>query len=140
MTPGGPGSPLQAPPRRDADVAAWLAALGVPGIVDVHTHFMPERLLARVWAYFDRAQEHYGVRWPLRYRMPEPQRLAVLRSLGVRAFAPLVYPHKPGMATSQSHRVVASTTATRSRGDARPARNVSTLSATVSTCSRGNST
>ncbi len=29
--------------------------LGLPGIVDVHTHFMPERLLRKVWEYFDAA-------------------------------------------------------------------------------------
>ena len=92
--------PLVTPPREDADVPAWLDALGVPGIVDVHTHFMPPRLLDRVWAYFDRASEHYGVPWRIHYRLPEPERLHVLRSLGVRAFAPLVYPHKPGMAAS----------------------------------------
>jgi len=90
--------PLAQPPVDDADVPAWLAALGVPGVVDIHTHFMPERLLARVWAYFDHARTHYGVDWRIRYRLPEPERLAVLRDLGVTAFAPLVYAHKPGMA------------------------------------------
>src|SRR4029453_10080910 len=39
-----------------------------------------------------------GQPWPIRYRLPEDERLAVLRSLGVRRFAPLVYPHKPAMA------------------------------------------
>src|SRR5262249_32393929 len=92
--------PLSQPPAGDADVPAWLAALGVPGIVDIHVHFMPERLLARVWDYFDRAEQLHGTRWPIHYRLPEQQRLAVLRDLGVRTFAPLVYPHKPGMAAS----------------------------------------
>jgi hypothetical protein len=59
---------------------------------------MPERMLAKVWAVFDRAGEVYGVPWPIRYRLPEDERLAVLRSFGVRRFAPLVYAHKPGMA------------------------------------------
>ena len=27
--------------------------LGLPGLVDVHTHFMPERVLRKVWDYFD---------------------------------------------------------------------------------------
>jgi len=90
--------PLRQPPVDDTDVPAWLSALGVPGIVDVHVHFMPERLMARVWQYFDRAEQHYGMPWPIHYRLPEASRLAVLRDLGVRAFAPLVYPHKPGMA------------------------------------------
>ena len=92
--------PLAQPPVDDADVPAWLAALGVPGIVDIHVHFMPQRLMDRVWEYFDRAREHYGVDWRIHYRLPEPDRLAVLRSLGVTAFAPLVYAHKPGMAPS----------------------------------------
>ena len=91
-----PGPP--APPAADADVARFVAALGLPGIVDVHVHFLPANVLAKVWAYFDRAQEHYGMAWPVRYRLPEPERLAVLRELGVTAFAPLVYPHRPGMA------------------------------------------
>jgi hypothetical protein len=72
--------------------------LGVPGLADVHVHFMPERMLQKVWAVFDRAGEVYGRPWPIRYRLPEDERLAVLRSFGVRRFAPLVYAHKPGMA------------------------------------------
>ncbi|WP_433268932.1 amidohydrolase family protein [Actinosynnema sp. CS-041913] len=67
-------------------------------LVDVHVHFMPSRVLEKVWAYFDAATEHYGVEWPIQYRTPEAERLAALRSFGVAAFAPLVYPHKPGMA------------------------------------------
>ena len=94
--------PLSRPPADDADVPEWLGALGVPGIVDVHVHFMPERLLARVWEFFDRAREHYGVPWRIQYRLAEADRLAVLRDLGVCAFAPLVYPHKPGMAAPLS--------------------------------------
>ncbi|WP_106619928.1 amidohydrolase family protein [Saccharothrix carnea] len=69
----------------------------VPGLVDVHVHFMPQRVLDKVWAFFDSASRHYGVDWSIRYRLPEDERLAVLRSFGVVAFAPLVYPHKPGM-------------------------------------------
>lgn len=75
-----------------------VAALGLPGLVDLHTHFLPEPVENKVWAYFDRASAHYGVEWPIRYRLPVADRLEVLRGLGVRTFAPLVYPHKPGMA------------------------------------------
>jgi predicted TIM-barrel fold metal-dependent hydrolase len=32
------------------------------------------------------------------YRLPQNDRVAVLRAMDVRTFAPLVYPHKPGMA------------------------------------------
>ncbi|WP_367138652.1 amidohydrolase family protein [Saccharothrix sp. HUAS TT1] len=70
---------------------------GVPGLVDVHVHFMPQRVLDKVWAFFDEASRHYGVDWSIRYRLPEAERLAALRSFGVVGFAPLVYPHKPGM-------------------------------------------
>ncbi|MEU6645864.1 amidohydrolase family protein [Saccharomonospora sp. NPDC046836] len=84
-------------PASDEDVAGWVRSLGLPGLVDIHVHFLPERVLHKVWAYFDNAAEHYGLAWPVHYREPEPQRLAVLRSLGVRRFAPLVYPHKQGM-------------------------------------------
>jgi len=55
-------------------------------------------VLRKVWAYFDQGKANYGVEWPVHYRLPEADRLAVLRKLGVRAFAPLVYPHKPDMA------------------------------------------
>jgi uncharacterized protein len=87
-----------APPESDDDVPRFLADLGLPGIVDVHVHFLPERVLRKVWAYFDQARTHYGTAWPIHYRTPEPERVATLRKLGVRTFAPLVYPHKPGMA------------------------------------------
>ncbi|MGE3253098.1 amidohydrolase family protein [Pseudonocardia sp.] len=88
---------MPAAPRSDADVARFVGDLGLPGIVDAHVHFLPERVMAKVWAYFDEAHEHYGVGWPVRYRTPEPDRVATLAALGVRTFAPLVYPHKPGM-------------------------------------------
>ncbi len=86
------------PPEDDADVLRFLADLGLPGIVDVHVHFLPESVLRKVWAYFDRAHEHYGRAWPVHYRLPEPDRVAALAALGVTRFAPLVYPHRPGMA------------------------------------------
>ncbi len=89
---------VPAPPETDDDVPRFLADLGLPGMVDVHVHVLPEPVLRKVWAYFDRAQTHYGTAWPIHYRTPEPQRLATQRRLGVRTFAPLVYPHKPGMA------------------------------------------
>ncbi|MGB8651404.1 MAG: amidohydrolase family protein [Mycobacteriales bacterium] len=83
---------------RDADVPAVWQGLGLPGLVDVHTHFMPRRVMDKVWAYFDSAGPLTGVPWPIAYRTEEEDRLARLRALGVRAFPSLVYPHKPGMA------------------------------------------
>ncbi|HEY2203267.1 MAG TPA: amidohydrolase family protein [Pseudonocardia sp.] len=86
------------PPVDDADVPRWAADLGLPGLVDLHVHFLPDRVTRKVWDYFDHAQEHYGMRWPIHYRYDEPTRVDILRRLGVLRFAPLVYPHKPGMA------------------------------------------
>ncbi len=41
---------MEAPPAlRDQDAAAYVASLGLPGIVDLHVHFMPERVQAKVW-------------------------------------------------------------------------------------------
>jgi predicted TIM-barrel fold metal-dependent hydrolase len=82
----------------DADVPAFWQRLGLTGLVDLHVHFMPVRVMDKVWAYFDRAGPLTGREWPIRYRWPEEQRLAHLRALGVRAFPALVYAHKPGMA------------------------------------------
>ena len=28
-------------------------SLGLPGIIDVHTHFMPKQVMDKVWQYFD---------------------------------------------------------------------------------------
>jgi hypothetical protein len=82
----------------DADVPAVWQALGLPGIVDVHVHFMPDNVLRKVWSYFDSAGPLTGRPWPIRYRWPEEQRLAHLRAMGIRAFPSLVYPHRPDMA------------------------------------------
>ncbi len=90
--------PLPTPPRADADVPRWLGELGLDRIVDIHTHFLPERMLQKVWAFFDQASAHYGRPWPIHYRSDEATRLRTLAELGVGVFAPLVYPHKPGMA------------------------------------------
>ncbi len=85
-------------PADDAGVAAWVRGLGLAGLVDIHTHFLPERVMAKVWDYFENAGAHYGTDWPVHYKRPEAERLQVLDELGVTTFAPLVYPHKPGMA------------------------------------------
>ncbi|GAB2883099.1 hypothetical protein GCM10022245_18100 [Streptomyces mayteni] len=86
-----------------ARVRRFWAELGLPGLVDVHTHFMPERVLRKVWAYFDSLAPGTGTgtagpAWPIAYRGEEAERLAVLRDFGVRAFTAMLYPHKPGMA------------------------------------------
>ena len=82
----------------DADLPRFVADLGLPGLVDLHTHFLPDSVQRKVWEYFDDAERNYGTEWPIHYRAPIPERVATLDRLGVIAFAPLVYPHKPGMA------------------------------------------
>ncbi|MFF5497473.1 amidohydrolase family protein [Streptomyces aquilus] len=82
-----------------AEVRRFWEGLGLPGLVDVHTHFMPERVLDKVWAYFDAQGDLTGGReWPITYRRRETERADVLRRFGVRAFTSMLYPHKPGMA------------------------------------------
>jgi uncharacterized protein len=78
------------------DVVAFWRRLGLPGLIDVHTHFMPENVLAKVWAFFEDGQA--GAPWPIAYHLPEADRLALLRAFGVRRFTALSYPHKPDMA------------------------------------------
>jgi len=73
-------------------------SLGLPGLVDVHTHFMPKPVMDKVWKYFDDAGPLVGRPWPIAYRTDEAHRVETLRGFGVRAFTSLVYPHKPQMA------------------------------------------
>ncbi len=79
-------------------VAAFRRRLGRGTLIDVHTHFMPERVLEKVWAYFDDAGPLVARHWPIAYRHDERRRLELLRGFGVRAFTAMLYPHKPGMA------------------------------------------
>ena len=72
---------------RDDEVPGWWRRLGLPGLVDVHVHFLPDPAMNAVWDYFDRAE-----------------RLATLQALGVRAFPALVYPHKPGSPSTPAGR------------------------------------
>lgn len=72
--------------------------LGLPGLIDVHTHFMPKPVMDKVWKYFDSAGPLVGRPWPIAYRADESRRVELLRQFGVRGFTALVYPHKPRMA------------------------------------------
>ena len=85
-------------PTADADVPAYWQGLGLPGLADIHVHFLPQRMLEKVWSVFDEAEQHYGLPWPIHYRAGEAERLATLRALGVRGIPSLCYAHKPGMA------------------------------------------
>src|SRR5690606_25668437 len=85
-------------PATDADVPTWVSDLGLPGLADIHVHFLPERMLQRVWGYFDAHGWSEGGDWPIHYRLSEAERLARVRALGLRAVPALTYAHKPGMA------------------------------------------
>jgi predicted TIM-barrel fold metal-dependent hydrolase len=76
----------------------FIRDLGVPGLFDVHTHFLPPRVMAKVRHQFDTAGPLIGSAWPLAYRGPDEELVATLRDLGVRRFSSLAYAHKPGMA------------------------------------------
>jgi predicted TIM-barrel fold metal-dependent hydrolase len=81
-----------------APVRAFWQDLGLPGLVDVHVHFLPPRIQQAVWAYFDVGGPKLGSPWHIRYRVDIDERLALLRDMGVRRFSTLPYAHKPGVA------------------------------------------
>lgn len=83
----------------DDGVPNWWDRLGLPGLIDIHTHFLPERMLRRVWAHFDEAGPLIGRPWPITYRWDQESRVAHLRRLGVRRYTALTYAHRPGMAS-----------------------------------------
>ncbi|RNL63097.1 amidohydrolase [Nocardioides marmoriginsengisoli] len=72
--------------------------LGIPGLFDVHVHFLPANIQAAVWRQFDEAGPKIGREWPIRYRGSVQERVEQLRSFGVRRFSALPYAHKPGVA------------------------------------------
>lgn len=75
-----------------------LDGVGLTSIIDVHTHFMPKRVIEKVWNYFDQVGPLTGRPWPISYRHDEQTRVQRLRDFGVQTFTSLVYPHKPDMA------------------------------------------
>jgi uncharacterized protein len=42
-------------PNEAAQVRQIWSELGLPGLIDVHTHFMPKSVMDKVWRYFDSA-------------------------------------------------------------------------------------
>jgi uncharacterized protein len=77
----------------DDEIPGFLADLGIPGIVDAHVHFLPDRLQQAVWRWFDGLTPP----WPVTYRMSADDRLATLARIGVRHHTALAYPHRAGM-------------------------------------------
>jgi predicted TIM-barrel fold metal-dependent hydrolase len=82
-----------------AEVTAWWQRHGLPGLFDVHVHFMAPPVQRAVWEVFDSAGPKLGRPWPIRYRLPDEERVAMLRAMGVRRFSALPYAHKPGVAS-----------------------------------------
>ncbi len=81
----------------EATRAFW-GDLGLPGLFDVHVHFLPPNVQAKVYAQFDQAGPKIGREWPIRYRGSHTERVEQLRALGVRHFSALPYAHRPGIA------------------------------------------
>ncbi len=81
-----------------AGVRAFWEGLGLPGIFDVHAHFLPPPIQQAVWSVFDEAGPKIGRAWPIRYRESVEERVEILRAMGVRRFPTLPYAHKPGVA------------------------------------------
>jgi len=71
---------------------------GLPGLFDVHVHFLPEPVQRKVYAEFDQAGPKIGRDWPIRYRGTHAERVELLREFGVRRFSALPYAHRPGIA------------------------------------------
>lgn len=82
----------------DEDLPDVWKRWGIPGLIDVHVHFMKPDIMDRVWAYFDAAGPLLGREWPIWYRESVESRVEQLRSLGVKGFSALSYAHRPGVA------------------------------------------
>jgi len=87
-----------AAPALDDEIERFWTQLGLPGLIDVHVHFMPDNVMRKVWAYFDNVGPLTGTQWPITYRGTSEERLELLRLMGVRRFPSLLYAHKPDMA------------------------------------------
>lgn len=81
-----------------AEVRAFWQRLGLPGLMDLHVHFLPPPIERAVWREFDNGGELIGRSWPISYRFDADERLRLLRDFGVRRFPTLPYAHKPGVA------------------------------------------
>jgi predicted TIM-barrel fold metal-dependent hydrolase len=82
----------------DAEVPGWWERLGIPGLFDVHVHFLPPPVMRKVRQQFDEAGPLIGRPWPLAYRGADDELVARLRAMGVRRFTALPYAHRPGIA------------------------------------------
>lgn len=80
-------------------VRAFWQRLDLPGLLDLHVHFLPPPIERAVWREFDNGGEKIGRDWPIRYRQSPEERVELLRAFGIRRFTTLPYAHKPGVAS-----------------------------------------
>jgi hypothetical protein len=76
-------------PAHDADVPAFWQSLDLPGLLDVHVHFLPKAIMDRVWEHFAASGPLIGRDWPIVYTCPDERRVDHLRSMGVRRWTAL---------------------------------------------------
>ena len=65
---GGSRAWIESSPTPVEETRAFWQDLGLPGLFDVHVHFLPANIQRRVWEQFDRAGPKIGREWPVRYR------------------------------------------------------------------------
>lgn len=97
-------------PTSDTEVPAFWQRLGLPGLADVHVHFLPPRMLRRVREQQTETAQRAGasdetagavritMARPSIYKWSDEERIQHLQSLGVRAFTALAYANQPGLA------------------------------------------
>ncbi|WP_183093123.1 amidohydrolase family protein [Nocardioides stalactiti] len=86
--------------EREVDrVRSFWQRLELPGVLDLHVHFLPPPIERAVWREFDNGGEKIGRDWPIRYRQSPEERVSLLRDFGVRRWTTLPYAHKPGVAS-----------------------------------------
>ena len=84
----------------DADVPGWWAGLGLPGLVDVHVHFLPPRVMRKVREQFDTAGPLIGRR--VAAAVPRRRRRAGRAAARARRTAV----HRPALRPPPRHRGV----------------------------------
>ena len=82
----------------DLEVRDYVSSLGLPGLIDLHVHFMPDNVMQKVWRNLEASGPLIGSPWPVHYKKSEGERIELLEQLGVLRYGALNYPHKPDMA------------------------------------------